>query len=82
MPGQIPAREEMGESSEFAYAPIHTVAYGVINSVAPPNTCEVVANGQMKFIASVMRAATNACDVKDDKYGHQRLEKENFKLAG
>ena len=50
--------------------------------LSTPNTCEVVANGQMKFIASVMRAATNACDVKDDKYGHQRMEKENFKLAG
>ena len=50
--------------------------------LSTPNTCEVVANGQMKFIASVMRAATNACDIKDDKYGHQRMEKENFKLAG
>ena len=50
--------------------------------LSTPNTCEVVANGQMKFIASVMRAATNACDLKDDKYGHQRMEKENFKLAG
>ena len=50
--------------------------------LSTPNTCEVVANGQMKFIASVMRAATNACDLKDDKYGHERMEKENFKLAG
>ena len=50
--------------------------------LSTPNTCEVVANGQMKFIASVIRAATNACDIKDDKYGHQRMEKENFKLAG
>ena len=50
--------------------------------LATPNTLEIVANGQCKFIASVMRAATNACDLKDDKYGHQRMEKENFKLAG
>ena len=50
--------------------------------LATPNTLEIVANGQMKMIASVIRGATNACDLKDDKYGHQRMEKENFKLAG
>ena len=50
--------------------------------LSTPNTLEIVANGQMKMIASVIRGATNACDLKDDKYGHQRMEKENFKLAG
>ena len=49
--------------------------------LSTPNTCEVVANGQMKFIASVIRAATNACELKDDKYGHQRMMKENFKVG-
>ena len=49
--------------------------------LATPNTLELVANGQMKFIASVIRSATNACAVKDDKYGHQRMMKDNFKLG-
>ena len=49
--------------------------------LSTPNTLEVVANGQMKFIASVIRTATNACDLKDDKYGHQRMMKDNFKLG-
>ena len=49
--------------------------------LATPNTLEIVANGQCKFIASVMRAASNACDLKDDKYGHQRMMKDNFKLG-
>ena len=49
--------------------------------LSTPNTLETVANGQMKFIASVIRTATNACDLKDDKYGHQRMMKDNFKLG-
>ena len=49
--------------------------------LATPNTLEIVANGQMKFIASVIRASTNACDLKDDKYGHQRMMKDNFKVG-
>ena len=49
--------------------------------LATPNTLEIVANGQMKFIASVIRSATNACDIKDDKYGHQRMMKDNFKVG-
>ena len=46
--------------------------------LATPNTCELVANGQMKFVAAVMRSATDACSVKDDKYGHKRKHDENF----
>jgi hypothetical protein len=46
--------------------------------LATPNTCEFVANGQMKFVASVMRSATDACSIKDDKYGHKRKHDENF----
>ena len=49
--------------------------------LATPNTLEIVANGQMKMIASVIRGATNACDLKDDKYGHQRMMKDNFKVG-
>jgi len=49
--------------------------------LATPNTLEIVANGQMKMIASVIRGASNACDLKDDKYGHQRMMKDNFKLG-
>ena len=49
--------------------------------LATPNTLEIVANGQMKMIASVIRGATNACDIKDDKYGHQRMMKDNFKVG-
>ena len=49
--------------------------------LATPNTLEIVANGQMKMIASVIRGASNACDLKDDKYGHQRMMKDNFKVG-
>ena len=49
--------------------------------LSTPNTLEIVANGQMKMIASVIRGATNACDLKDDKYGHQRMMKDNFKVG-
>ena len=49
--------------------------------LSTPNTLEIVANGQMKMIAAVMRAATDACSLKDDKYGHQYHHKNNFKLA-
>jgi hypothetical protein len=49
--------------------------------LATPNTLEIVANGQLKMIASVIRGATNACYLKDDKYGHQRMVKDNFKLG-
>ena len=49
--------------------------------LSTPNTLEIVANGQMKMIAAVMRVATNACDLKDDKYGHQRMMKDNFKVG-
>ena len=48
--------------------------------LSTPNTLEIVANGQMKIIAAVMRAATDACSLKDDKYGHQYHHKNNFKL--
>jgi len=72
---------EASESILFDAKKIVSTAKNLLR-LSTPNTCEVVANGQMKFIASVMRAATNACDIKDDKYGHQRMEKENFKLSG
>ena len=49
--------------------------------LSTPNTLEIVANGQMKMIAAVMRVATDACSLKDDKYGHQYHHKNNFKLA-
>ena len=48
--------------------------------LSTPNTLEIVANGQMKMISAVMRAATDACSLKDDKYGHQYHHKNNFKL--
>ena len=48
--------------------------------LSTPNTLEIVANGQMKMIAAVMRTATDACSLKDDKYGHQYHHKNNFKL--
>ena len=46
--------------------------------LSTPNTLEMVANGQCKFVAAVMRAATDACSLKDDKYGHKRKHDENF----
>lgn len=46
--------------------------------LSTPNTCELVANGQMKLVAAVMRAATDACSIKGDKYGHKKQHDENF----
>ena len=40
--------------------------------LATPNTLEIVANGQMKMIASVIRGASNACDIKAVSYTHLR----------
>ena len=48
--------------------------------LSTPNTLEIVANGQCKFVAAVMRAATDACSLKDDKYGHKRKHDENFSV--
>lgn len=67
------------ESISFDSKKIVSTAKNLLR-LSTPNTCEIVANGQMKFIASVIRTATNACDLKDDKYGHQRMMKDNFKL--
>ena len=49
--------------------------------LATPNTLEIVANGQMKFIAAVMRSCTDAGAVKADKYGIDYHHKKNFTLA-
>ena len=49
--------------------------------LATPNTCELVANGQMKFIAAVSRSCTDASSVKADKYGNDYHHKKNFTLA-
>jgi len=49
--------------------------------LATPNTLELVANGQMKFIAAVMRSCTDASSVKADKYGNDYHHKKNFTLA-
>ena len=49
--------------------------------LATPNTLELVANGQMKFIAAVMRSCTDAGAVKADKYGNDYHHKKNFTLA-
>jgi hypothetical protein len=49
--------------------------------LATPNTCELVANGQMKFIAAVSRSCTDASSVKKDKYGNDYHHKKNFTLA-
>ena len=68
------------ESISFDSKKIVSTAKNLLR-LSTPNTCEIVANGQMKFIASVIRAATNACELKDDKYGHQRMMKENFKVG-
>ena len=48
--------------------------------LSTPNTLEIVANGQMKMISAVVKR-TDACSLKDDKYGHQYHHKNNFKLA-
>ena len=49
--------------------------------LATPNTLELVANGQMKFIAAVMRSCTDAAAIKPDKYGNDYHHKKNFTLA-
>ena len=49
--------------------------------LATPNTCELVANGQMKFIAAVSRSCTDASSIKADKYGNDYHHKKNFTLA-
>ena len=49
--------------------------------LATPNTCELVANGQMKFIAAVSRSCTDASSIKPDKYGNDYHHKKNFTLA-
>ena len=49
--------------------------------LATPNTLEIVANGQMKFIGAVMRSCTDAGAVKADKYGNDYHHKKNFTLA-
>ena len=49
--------------------------------LATPNTCELVANGQMKFIAAVSRSCTDSSSVKADKYGNDYHHKKNFTLA-
>ena len=49
--------------------------------LATPNTCELVANGQMKFIAADSRSCTDASSVKKDKYGIDYHHKKNFTLA-
>ena len=49
--------------------------------LATPNTLELVANGQMKFIAAVMRSCTDAASIKPDKYGNDYHHKKNFTLA-
>ena len=46
-----------------------------------PTTCEIVANGQMKFISSVIRAVTDGCSQKDDKYGHQSYHNKEFSIG-
>ena len=49
--------------------------------LATPNTCEIVANGHMKMIAGVMKAATDGCSIKDSKYGHQFQHQKEFTIA-
>jgi hypothetical protein len=78
-PGQGNIMLNASESISLDAKKIVSTAKNLLR-LSTPNTCEVVANGQMKFIASVIRTATNACDLKDDKYGHQRMMKDNFKL--
>ena len=50
--------------------------------LSTPNTCEVVANGQMKMVAAVMRACTDGAALKPDKYGNAYHHLLNFTLPG
>jgi hypothetical protein len=46
--------------------------------LATPNTLDLVANGQMKFISGVCRAATNGSAQKDSKYNHKFFNDKEF----
>jgi hypothetical protein len=49
--------------------------------LATPNSLELIANGQMKFIAAVTRSCTDASSIKRDKYGNWYHHDKNFTLA-
>jgi len=49
--------------------------------LATPNSLELIANGQMKFIAAVTRSCTDASSLKRDKYGNWYHHDKNFTLA-
>ena len=49
--------------------------------LATPNSLELIANGQMKFIAAVTRSCTDASALKRDKYGNWYHHDKNFTLA-
>ena len=48
--------------------------------LATPNTLDLVANGQMKFISGVCRAATNGSAQKDSKYNHKFFNDKEFSV--
>ena len=49
--------------------------------LATPNTLDLVANGQMKFISGVCRAATNGSAQKDSKYNHKFFNDKEFSIT-
>ena len=48
--------------------------------LSSPAVCELVANGRLKFISSVITAATDGCKLKDSKYNHQYHHNKEFSL--
>tara|TARA_A200000113_G_scaffold226004_1_gene249397 strand:+ start:15404 stop:16030 length:627 start_codon:yes stop_codon:yes gene_type:complete len=48
--------------------------------LSSPAICELIANGRLKFISSVITTATDGCKLKDSKYNHQYHHNKEFSL--
>ena len=49
--------------------------------LSTPNTLDLVANGQMKFISGVCRTVTNGSAIKDSKYNHKFFNDKEFSIT-
>ena len=69
------------ESISFDSKKIVSTAKNLLR-LSTPNTLEMVANGQMKMVAAVMRSCTDGAALKPDKYGNAYHHLLNFTLPG
>ncbi len=69
------------ESISFDSKKIVSTAKNLLR-LSSPNTLEMVANGQMKMVAAVMRSCTDGAALKPDKYGNAYHHLLNFTLPG